>query len=71
LSGVQRVINLLVGFYAAAFAALLLAAIAKFDFGMSNDEIRINALGAACFLFGAVAGVELHGRIIARRRSRD
>jgi hypothetical protein len=68
---VQRVINLLVGFYTAAFAALLLAAIAKFDLGMSNDEIRTNALVAACFLFGAVAGVELHGRMIDRRRSRD
>jgi hypothetical protein len=61
--GPQRVINLLVGLSAAAFAALMLAAIAKFDLGLTSEEVRTDALGADCLLFGTVAGQELHKRI--------
>jgi hypothetical protein len=60
--GPQRVINLLVGLSAAAFA-LMLAAIAKFDLGLTSEEVRTDALGADCLLFGTVAGQELHKRI--------
>jgi hypothetical protein len=53
---------LFLGLLSATFVALFLAAIAKFDLHMSSEEVRVDALCAACFVFGAVVGLELHKR---------
>jgi hypothetical protein len=46
----------------ATLAALFLAAIARYDLGMSREAIRAAALGVAGFLFAAVVLVRFFKR---------
>jgi hypothetical protein len=58
----ERFPYLLLSFLTAMLTALLLAAIARYDMGMSREAIRIVALSVAGFIFAAVVVVVLFKR---------
>jgi hypothetical protein len=58
----ERATYLLLSFLTALLTALLLAAIARYDIGMSRDEIRTDALSVAGFLFAAMVLIALFKR---------
>jgi membrane associated rhomboid family serine protease len=53
---------LLLILFSATLAALFVAAIARYDMGMSREAIRAGALGVAGFLFTALVLVALFKR---------
>jgi hypothetical protein len=57
-----RIFYLVLSLLSAAMAALFLAAIARYDFGMTCAAIRTDALSAAGLLFAAVVAGTLFKR---------
>jgi hypothetical protein len=57
----NRVLSLMMSVIAAAFTALSLAYIAHYDFGLSREEIRTPAAGAAAVIAMLMA-VEFFGK---------
>jgi hypothetical protein len=57
----NRVLSLMMSVIAAAFTALSLAYIAHYDFGLSREEIRTPAVGAAAVIAMLMA-VEFFGK---------
>jgi hypothetical protein len=51
------------GLITATLAAVWLAAIAQLSLGLTGEDVRLDALVAACFLCGALVGIELRKRI--------
>ena len=61
----KRLVDVMLGLTAAVATALLLGLIAHDDMGMPIDVIRVDALGAAGFIFVAVS----FGTLLGRRKS--
>jgi hypothetical protein len=65
----NRVLSLMMSVIAAAFAALSLAYIAHYDFGLSREEIRTPAAGAAAVIAMLMA-VEFFGKRLRKPSDR-
>jgi hypothetical protein len=59
----QRAPTLFYGLITATLAAAWLVAIAQFSLGLTGEQVRLDALVAAFFLFGVLVGVEMYKRI--------